>query len=128
MSVGGWMLGKVVVGDDDPDLLVMLDAEDRFDLHDRLSAVAAPTLVIGGDSDGFYPEVLFRETARGIPAAQVIVYRGVGHMTTQGNRRLAADVSGFLSADFPARSLRLEQPSPDSPTDQKPTAVESAPS
>lgn len=99
MSVAGWMLGQIVVGDDDPDLLVMLDAEDAFDLHRRLPEVAAPTLVIGGDSDGFYPETLFRETASAIPTAQIIVYRGVGHMTTQGNHRLANDARTFLSAD-----------------------------
>lgn len=96
MSLAGLMLGRIVVGDDDPDFLLVLDAEDRFDLHGRLPEIAAPTLVIGGDSDGFYTADLFRETVGGIPAARLVLYPGVGHMTTQGNRRLAAEVEAFL--------------------------------
>ncbi|TXN30969.1 alpha/beta fold hydrolase [Lacisediminihabitans profunda] len=96
MTVAGLMLGPIVVGNDDPDLLVLLDAEDGFDLHGRLPEITAPTLVLGGDSDGFYPESLFRETALRIQSARLVLYRGVGHMTTQGNHRLAADVRAFL--------------------------------
>ncbi|WP_394770003.1 alpha/beta fold hydrolase [Lacisediminihabitans sp.] len=96
MTVAGLMLGPIVVGKDDPNLLVLLDAEDEFDLHGRLPEITAPTLVLGGDSDGFYPESLFRETALRIRSARLVLYRGVGHMTTHGNHRLAADVRAFL--------------------------------
>lgn len=64
--------------DDDPDLLLLLDAEDRFDPHGRLPEIAAPTLVLGGDSDGFYTADVFRETVGGIPAARLVLYPGVG--------------------------------------------------
>lgn len=99
MSVAGLMLGPVVVGYDDQDLLVLLDAEDRFDLRCRLPEITAPTLVLGSDRDGFYPESLFRETALLIQSAQLVVYQGVGHMTTHGNHRLAADVRTFLAGE-----------------------------
>ncbi|MBN1629075.1 MAG: alpha/beta fold hydrolase [Thermoleophilia bacterium] len=77
------MVGSVLMArsapDDPSDLVVTIEAEDAFDLHDRLAEISAPTLVIAGDEDPFYTEELFRETARGIPGAKLVLYPGMGH-------------------------------------------------
>jgi len=58
----GWATGPMFLGDD-PDMLATLDAEDTFDLRDRLTEITVPTLVVAGARDPFYSEGLFRETA-----------------------------------------------------------------
>lgn len=65
--------------DDPSDLVATIEAEDAFDLHDRLAEITAPTLVIAGAADPFYTEELFRETARGVPGAKLVLYPGMGH-------------------------------------------------
>ena len=40
---------------DPNDVLVTVDAEDVFDVKDDLARITAPTLVIGGGKDPFYP-------------------------------------------------------------------------
>lgn len=41
----GWLTAPLLVGDADPDMLATIDAEDGFDLTDRLPSIATPTLV-----------------------------------------------------------------------------------
>ncbi len=65
--------------EDPSDLVATIEAEDAFDLRDRLAEISAPTLVIAGAADPFYTEELFRETARGIPGAKLVLYPGMGH-------------------------------------------------
>ena len=77
--VGSLLAGMFSAPDDPSDLVVTIEAEDKFNFKDRLAQIAAPTLVVAGDKDPFYPEVLFRETAEGIPNARLILYKGMGH-------------------------------------------------
>ncbi|MFC4003242.1 alpha/beta fold hydrolase [Prauserella oleivorans] len=94
----GWALGRAVVGDGDPDLLAMLEAEDGFDLEPRLGEITAPTLVVGGERDRFYGRDLLARTAARIPGGTLKVYPRTGHLTT--TRRDAAEAAlGFLGAD-----------------------------
>ena len=65
--------------DDPSDLIVTIEAEDAFDLRNRLAEITAPTLVIAGAADPFYNEELFRDTARGIPGAKLVLYPEMGH-------------------------------------------------
>lgn len=65
--------------DDPSDLIATIEAEDAFDLRDRLAEIKSPTLVIAGTADPFYSEKLFRETAGGIPGAKLVLYPGMGH-------------------------------------------------
>ena len=52
-------------------MMATIRAEDAFDLGDRLGAeISAPTLVIGGSRDPFYPTELFRGTTLTLPGAQ----------------------------------------------------------
>lgn len=81
---------------DPSDFVVTVEAEDRHNFKDRLGAITAPTLVVAGDQDPFYPAALLRETAVGIPHAQLILYPGMGHPAT--GEQFGRDVLAFLKA------------------------------
>lgn len=91
----GWLLGPVVVGDGDPDLIATLAAEDGFDLQDRLGEITAPTLVIGGSRDGYYGGDQIARTAELIPNSRLLLYRG-GHLGAGRPGRYARAVLSFL--------------------------------
>jgi pimeloyl-ACP methyl ester carboxylesterase len=94
MSAMGWLTGRTMYGGVRPDLLAVIDAEDAFDVGDRLGYITAPTLVIGGARDRFYGADLFRETAERIPDGRLILYRDRGHMVMRGP--FFRDVLAFL--------------------------------
>ena len=78
-------------------MVALLMAEDTFDLGSRLSEITAPTLLIGGDRDCYYPPDLVKQTAEGIPHVQMIMYQGRGHRSTLTDRRLHNDIIAFLA-------------------------------
>ena len=82
-------------------MLIVIDAEDRFDAAPQLHRVTAPTLVVAGDRDRNYSPELFRETADRIPGARLRLYRGKGHasIATLRYRPAVRDILGFLTAD-----------------------------
>ncbi|TVQ64846.1 MAG: hypothetical protein EA379_00710 [Phycisphaerales bacterium] len=82
---------------DPGDLVVTVEAEDRFRFRDRLGDISAPTLVVAGELDPFYTPDLFRETAAGIGSARLALYPGQGH-PAQG-RRFERDVLAFRRGD-----------------------------
>jgi pimeloyl-ACP methyl ester carboxylesterase len=90
-----WLFGKLLVGTPDipSDILVTIEAEDKHDFKERLGDIKAPTLVIGGKEDYFYP---IRELAAAIPGAKSILYEGLGHNVVV-NKRLVKDVLVFLA-------------------------------
>ena len=79
---------------DPSDLVVTVEAEDRFRFRDRLGEIAAPALVVAGEQDTFYTPDLFRETAAGIPGSRLALYPRMGHPAR--GRRFERDVLGFL--------------------------------
>ena len=79
---------------DPSDLIITIEAEDRFSFKERLAQIAAPTLVIAGERDPFYSAALFRETTEGIPNARLILYPGMGHPAS--GKQFERDVLGFL--------------------------------
>ena len=83
--------------DDPSDLVVTIEAEDKHNFRDRLGEIKAPTLVIAGARDPFYTEESLRETARGIPNAQRILYPEKGHAPT--GKQFSQDVLAFLDPD-----------------------------
>ena len=101
--VGGllWLAGPLFIRREwDPsDMIATIEAEDAFDVGDRLGEITAPTLVIGGGRDRFYPPKLFRETANGIPNARLILYENRAHGGTFADRRFGRDVLAFLKAE-----------------------------
>jgi pimeloyl-ACP methyl ester carboxylesterase len=79
------------------DLAVTLDAEDAFDLR-VLAPIHAPTLIVAGRRDRFYPQALFAETARLIPDSTLSVYPNRGHITVLSDPDAQAEVIRFLRA------------------------------
>lgn len=77
------------------DLIITIKAEDKHDFRDRLGEISAPTLVIAGEKDPFYSVDLFQETARGIPNAKLVLYKGVGHPAS--GKQFGIDLLTFLN-------------------------------
>jgi pimeloyl-ACP methyl ester carboxylesterase len=93
----GWLGARLMslsAPEDPTDLVVTIEAEDRFNFKEQLGRIAAPTLVIGGGEDPFYSATLFRETAEGIPNAKLILYEGKGHLLS--GKQFKQDVLSFL--------------------------------
>ena len=92
-----WLGARVMAlgaPEDPSDLLVTVEAEDRFNFKEQLHQIAAPTLVVGGAEDPFYSPALFRETAEGIPNARLILYEGMGHPAS--GKQFKQEVLAFL--------------------------------
>lgn len=102
--VGGllWLAAPLALGRgwDPSDMVATIEAEDAFDLADRLGEISAPTLVIGGDRA--YSRELFVETAERIPNDRLVIYEGRGHGGTFADRCFAGSVIAFLKAAQPA--------------------------
>ncbi|MEO6827125.1 MAG: alpha/beta hydrolase [Microbacteriaceae bacterium] len=92
------MLASTPAAPDSHGLVVMLDAEDRFDLTPRLAEVTAQTLVIGGGRDVFYPPELTQITADGVRDGRRILYPYRKHHQIAVGARFRADLAGFLTA------------------------------
>jgi pimeloyl-ACP methyl ester carboxylesterase len=96
-----------MVPDDPTDLLVTLDAEDAFDVEAELPQITAPTLVIGGMKDQFYPPEYFERTAAGVRDGRVHLFDGWGHMRASSSSATANLLLGFMLGEAPARSVSL---------------------
>src|SRR5215211_2682595 len=95
------LFGPRLTPKDPSDMLIVIDAEDRFDAAPQLHRITAPTLVVAGDRDRNYTPELFRETADRIPGARLRLYRGKGHasIATLRYRPAVREILGFLTAD-----------------------------
>ena len=96
-SALGWALGPTLFADGVPDMRAVIEAEDRFDLTDRLPDISVPTLVIGGDRDGFITPEIFHETAEKLPNGTLRLYRHTGHVGVQTRPRFVPDILLFLN-------------------------------
>lgn len=61
------------------DVSVSLAAILDYDGGDDLDAIECPTLVVAGDRDPYFPVEVVRETAEGIPHAELALVRGAKH-------------------------------------------------
>lgn len=107
----GWLVGKRMYGGDTSDMVTTIHAEDGFGLHDRLNQITAPTLIVGGERDGFYSPELYRETAALIPNSHLLLREGKGHMAATSYPGYADDVLAFLEGrdiGRPASALQGE--------------------
>jgi pimeloyl-ACP methyl ester carboxylesterase len=94
------LLGKRMMKEpaDPSDYVATLDADLAHDATQALPRINAPTLVIAGTRDFFYPEPIVRETAERIPDATLRLYEGVGHPVGKTHkRRFEDDVLAFLN-------------------------------
>jgi pimeloyl-ACP methyl ester carboxylesterase len=93
------LLGKRLMKepDDASDYIATIEADLGHDATDALSRIDAPTLVIAGSRDFFFPDPIVRETAERIPQATLRLYDGVGHAVSKTHkRRFEEDVLTFL--------------------------------
>jgi pimeloyl-ACP methyl ester carboxylesterase len=90
-----WMVGPWIFGALD-DMATTIEAEDAFDLAACASPIRAPTLLVAGGEDRFYPTALFAETARLIPDCRTEILSGRGHITALSHPSVAPMVLGFL--------------------------------
>ena len=99
-----WLVGPLFIRRDwDPsDMIATIMAEDAFEICERLEKITAPTLVVGGGRDRFYPPELFRKTAVLIPEGRLILYENRAHGGTFADRRFGRDVVAFLNAEHSA--------------------------
>lgn len=79
-------------------LMAMLEAEDHFNLGDRLGEVSAPTLVVAGGRDPFYPPSLTRATAAGVQHGKFTLYARRRHHEVLADPHFAADLRHFLDS------------------------------
>ena len=77
------------------DILVEVESELTFDSRATLPLIEAPTLLVCGDQDRFFPPTVVRETARLIPDCTLVWYAGAGHVRVATNARVADDVLAF---------------------------------
>lgn len=85
---------------DPTDVLASLEAIEHYvgeEAAGRLSRIEAPTLVIGGERDPYFPATVLQETAAAIPDAAVHVIPGAKHGAFH-DRKNTFDrrVAGFL--------------------------------
>jgi pimeloyl-ACP methyl ester carboxylesterase len=93
------VFGRFVLGTPSgtSDFLTTLRADIDHDTTALLPELSAPTLVIGGSEDPFFPGDLLRETAGKIPGAELRVYERIGHgVPKERKRRYEDDALAFL--------------------------------
>jgi pimeloyl-ACP methyl ester carboxylesterase len=79
------------------DFMVSAEAALNHDADDRLGAIGARTLVVGGAQDRLFPAAIQRDTAGRIPGAVVRLIEGVGHGAFDERKRdFDAAVKGFM--------------------------------
>lgn len=71
---------------------------NNFDFRERLSEIAVPTLVIGGDTDKMMPLANSQFLADHIPQAQLVVIANAGHyMMTEKTASVSKAIVAFLN-------------------------------
>lgn len=84
-------------GNRDATLKRLRQKQDDPDAWRRIASIATPTLVLWGDADPWIPLSDGERFAREIRGAQLVVYRGIGHIPQEETAaRSAADVDAFL--------------------------------
>lgn len=78
------------------DLATTIEAEDSFDLASCEGTIQAPTLILAGARDRFYPQPLLQETQRLIPGSVLHVIPRRGHMTVMTGSRWSSIVRAHL--------------------------------
>jgi len=78
------------------DLATTIEAEDRFDLARCEGTITAPTLIVAGARDRFYPGPLLDETRRLIPGSVLQRIPRRGHLTVMTASRVLPTVRAHL--------------------------------
>lgn len=78
------------------DVLTETRADLTYDSRPVLPRIQAPTLLVCGDRDRFFPRAIVEETASLIPDCTVVWKKGKGHIATASSRRIPSDVLAFM--------------------------------
>ncbi len=89
------LAAKRVTIENPTDAIAMLQAEDAFDVRDRLPDIQTETLVICGAQDPFWTPEMFAETAFRLANGKLIMYRNRGHVLVTAPE-FFRDVTAFL--------------------------------
>jgi pimeloyl-ACP methyl ester carboxylesterase len=111
LGAGGWLLAPTHFALRSPqDILATLQAEDRFDVSDRLGEIGIPVLVVGGGRDPIYENGrVFIQTAARIAGARLILYPEKGHLGVLGGRVIGRDALAFLDERMPGPPPRPDK-------------------
>lgn len=94
------------------DFLVSLEACLAHDSMESLPRIQAPTLLIGGTKDMFFPPSLLQETAQCIPHATLRFINGAGHSAYELRRNEFANaVMEFLEPRTASQPKTADMPS-----------------
>lgn len=96
-----WLVEPVFFRPTNPDDLInTILAEDKFNAEEDLHKITAPTILIGGERDFFYPEELLRRTVDLIPNSRLIIYLGRKHSEVETDAHFVPDVISFLTNEI----------------------------
>ena len=96
--LGPSLLRALLSGCPAADFAVELEAEVAFDARPFLGRIAAPTLLICGDRDPYFPPTLVDETAAMIPLCDLRWYNGYGFLRSRFTNRFVNDIVAFSSS------------------------------
>ncbi len=102
---------RSMVPADPTDMLITLEAEDVFDVFGDLPRITAPTLVIGGAKDPFYPRELFEQTAGRVADGRAHIFEGWGLLRASGSAATTNLTLGFMLGERtsqPAHGIERE--------------------
>jgi pimeloyl-ACP methyl ester carboxylesterase len=91
----GWLSPRLVTGPRTDDVRRLMEAEDGFDVTERLGSVMTPTLIVAGARDRFYSRAIYVECARGLADASLRLGYS-GHLSLHGRRRLTREILAFF--------------------------------
>lgn len=101
MSAVMWLAGPISNPDDPADMIATIAAEEAFDASSELGRIAAPTLVVCGERDGFYGADLAAATAAAIADARLVIVPGKGHIGALTHPSTQRAVLEFLLGGLP---------------------------
>lgn len=99
LAAAGWAIGPLLwpgagaMGE----LAALIEAEDAYDLRERLGDVRAPTLVVAGGRDPYYDAGAFEHVARLVRDGRLVRFARRGHVTVALDPRFAPTVAAFLA-------------------------------
>lgn len=70
------------------DFAVVLESDIALDVDDKVQRITAPTLIIAGDRDAFYPAEIIRELATCIPNNELYLIPNAGHSVVKTHTKL----------------------------------------
>ena len=73
-----------------------LEAENAMDVGSDLGRITAPTLVVGGTKDPFYPRHLLEATAAGVVDGRAHLLEGWAHLRASGSKATTKVMLDFL--------------------------------